>query len=204
MRRVYSHIFIYLFISQTLLTTDQIPEDDAKYYYKLVNDNSQNTYLKKSQIEECYKDASHDELVDCVFSLSIDDQKKVFKEFHSTKKRAFLRKLDHNQYHKFIAIYNEEEWQDLYNSLTEHEQSCWPKTVKEQIESLKECEKYAERYGNIIHGTVIIAHCFSPIPIYYAYAAFIAYKVIGEGKNPLIENHLIDLFNEYMHSKFEI
>lgn len=186
------------------LFNNESPQDGINHFYKIINDNSQNTYIKKSKSELCCEDYVNSEFVECIFSLPIEDQKEVFKRLSPARKRKYLRNLNYEEYKKFLKAYSEYDWKNLYDSLSKHEQKHWPKTVREQLIQIKNIKKNAKNKNfKTDIGIFAAGMLISPV-IYLSYYGYVGYGLLKDNKHPIKENYLAEYFKTYMESTFEI
>lgn len=196
------HVF---FLSITVFFTLSCTQDSQTNYYKIINDNSQNTYLQTvKQLDTCCNDRTQSDFVQCFFTLTNTDQKEIFKQLTSARRKELLTHFSYQDYIKFLDAYSEHDWKNLHDTLTEDEKKIWPKTVKEQFIMIKNIKKVAQN-NNICMDIAMIGAgmIISPI-VYAAYYGYVGYGLLHDNKHPFKENRINQLFEKYMKSTFEL
>lgn len=183
----------------TLKAIDEESNNLPHIYYI---DNSQNLTQKASE-SQCV-DASGIKLVNCIFSHNPASQCEAFSKLPVFKKREFLRELDIIHYLKFLAAYNEKEWKNLFDGLSDYEKSHWPKTVKEQIEAIAGIKLQAEKTSDAISfGGKFVLDMINPA-LFLGALSYEIYHIIRYDEHPVKANFLKAKFKNYMQTTFEI
>jgi hypothetical protein len=189
-----------LMINTNLFAHDEAPS--ANTYYTVVNDNSQKTIFERKQAETC-ENASGEKLVEYIFSQNIPDQRKLLAQLQPHKRKEFLRKLDIPNYKKLLDSFSENEWRQLFDSLTDYEKSHWPKTVKEQTAALDELQDSADSAHNATLlaeiGLAVFIH-----PVFWGIVAYEAGTAMIYNKAASEKFFLEQRFKEYLEATFEI
>jgi hypothetical protein len=201
----YIGILISMLLSCSYLLCDQ---EDSKniqsQFYKIVNDNSQNTYIQKPSNDKSCSTRNQSDFVDCFFTLPIEEQREVFKALTPARRREFLTHINFENYKKFLDAYSEYDWKILYNALTPSEQKHWPKTVKEQLLMVKYIKKRVWSNNFAMDLAVCGAGvAISPV-IFIGYYGFVGYKLLNDNKHPFKENCTAWHFKNYIKSTFEL
>lgn len=197
-------LFFYFLIGYCIpLISEEPSTKKEKYFYKIINDNSQKTYIEKPVDGECCQDRTNSDLVECVFALPIKDQKEVFKEFTPAKRREYLRNLSCEHYEKFLKAYNEHDWKNLYNALSKEEQKYWPKTLKQQIIALQRMKDFVEDAGDATALSITACGAFIS-PYLLALHGYTFFYLFTENKNPIKEKCKIWCFKRFMETNFQI
>lgn len=197
-----NHNELLFFCALLTIVPHSFPEETVKNFYKIINDNSQNTYIQKS--DQCCETKMGSDFVSCMHSLPIEDQKEVFKQLTPARRRDYISNLSYEQYETFLKAYSEHDWQDLYNSLSKDEQRHWPKTVKEQYFAVVSMKFAAEKDNDRMNLLVLaVGLGLSPIP-YLAYYGYAWYKWFEDGTRIIVDAKIKKYFENYMQSTFEI
>lgn len=197
MKKIFFSCLIFIFPG----FAHEEPTPEAAIFYKIVNDNSQKI-VQKTKSDSC-QNASHAHVLDCFFSLPIDEQRETFKKFSPAKRRECLRQCNYREFEKFLKAYSEHEWKELYESLTEHERSYWPTTVKEQWIILHKVKDMSELAGDALTiGTLIAGK--NVHPIFYVYPGYIFLSLVKDGVNPVKELIIEEEVERYMEKKYEL
>ncbi len=199
-------IFLLFFFMITTIVSAQnentAPSSPTTNYYTVVNDNSQKTYIEQ-KLHACCKKAKGNELVECLATLPITDQRNLFAQLSPTRRKEYLTNLTLDNYEKFLKAYSEHDWKNLYNSLSNYEQSHWPSTITEQLIAIEKIKDNAETARNVLGlGGGIALSLITPIGM--ALPAYEAYHVIRYGTHPIKEIFLNAGFKNYMEATFEI
>lgn len=77
------------------------------------------------------------ELKECVLCFSHKPRITLLKKLDPARRKSFMLHLSFDEYQRFVEQFSEQEWQDLYASLSNEEKERWPTSVAYQTEALK-------------------------------------------------------------------
>lgn len=159
------------------------------------------TQAHKEEQLEChnYTDKA---LTECIFSHNAEEQRTIFTHLAPHQRKEHLKQLTYWTYSKFLDAYSELQWKELYNALTVEEKKYWPKTVKEQRNSMVQLREDADTVRNLALGANIIASIVFP-PAFAVQGVELCY-VFVKGIHPIVEGQLIKSFKVYLHDVFRV
>lgn len=203
-----NYIFIIIFlISLTTYPVDPAhdknnQESQINNFYTIVNDNSQKTFVEKKQSKVPCESCSGNKLVECYFALLTADQRKALAQLPAHKRKELLQNFNVQHYEKFLATFSEQEWQELWENLTETEQDYWPSSIEEQIESLELMKQKADVASDVLGfgGDIVLS---AANPVFVLIPIYKIYHIIRYDENPLKASCMKAAFKEYMEGQFE-
>jgi hypothetical protein len=91
-------------------------------------------------------------LIDCLACQSPEGLKKNFKKLNIRAARYYLFCLTLDRYREFLRFFDEHEWQEYWNSLSQDDKPLMPATIKEQQEIV--AKTYERAYYNANFGLI--------------------------------------------------